>query len=65
MRAWRLRLVTRDGSTPRMTRLAIRFITAIVSWLPFGAGYLLILVTPDREAFHDRVSGTFIVHEPS
>jgi uncharacterized RDD family membrane protein YckC len=63
MRAWRLRLLARDGSRPRLKMVAIRFLASIASWLPLGGGYLWMLVDPRHEAAHDRISRTIIVHE--
>ncbi len=63
MRAWRLRLQARDGGAPGTRALTVRFAAAILSWLPVGAGYLWILFNARREALHDRLSGTVILHE--
>lgn len=63
MRAWKLRLLDDSLSTPSWRATTIRFVMAIVSWLPFGAGYLWILFDNRRRAFHDRVSRTSVFHE--
>ncbi len=61
MRTWRLRVVDRHGTTPETGALLIRFAASILSWVPAGAGFLWILCNRRREAFHDRVSGTYVV----
>jgi uncharacterized RDD family membrane protein YckC len=63
MRAWKVRLMGRDGVTPRKRDLVVRFLAAILSWLLLGGGYLWILFNSRREALHDRLSRTIIVHE--
>jgi uncharacterized RDD family membrane protein YckC len=61
MKAWRLRLVRRDGGPPGWRDATLRFAAALVSLLPAGAGFLWALVDPGRLAFHDRASGTELV----
>lgn len=61
MRAWRLRLVSAAG-TPVGWRLALlRFAAAALSWLPCAAGYLWIAVDSGKLAWHDHLSGTYLV----
>ncbi len=61
MRSWRLRLVGagQDGASWRQA--LVRFVSACFSWLAFGAGFVWLLVDPDRLTWHDRVSRTRIV----
>ncbi|WP_428605762.1 RDD family protein [Sedimenticola sp.] len=61
MRSWRLRVVRTDGAPLRWTDAVIRLLSALLSWLPLGLGYLWILVDRDRLAWHDRLSGTRLV----
>lgn len=64
MRAWKIRLLDDSSlSTPSWRAITIRFVMAIVSWLPFGAGYLWILLDSRRRAFHDLVSRTSVFRE--
>lgn len=58
MRAWRLRIVTRDGNPPTLGPLSIRFFAALASWIPFGLGFWVAGFDPERRTFHDWVSGT-------
>ncbi|RMG33376.1 MAG: RDD family protein [Gammaproteobacteria bacterium] len=61
MRAWRLRLVAAEGATVSLRQALIRCAAALLSWLALGLGYLWVLVDPDRAAWHDRLSGTYLV----
>lgn len=64
MRAWHLRLVTMNGDRPGWGACTLRFLGALVCWLPAGMGFLSGLVRPDRLAWHDRLSGTRLILEP-
>jgi uncharacterized RDD family membrane protein YckC len=64
MQSWGLQLESQDGQPLKMQQLVIRFFASILSWLPFGLGYLWSLWDKDKLAWHDRLSGTKIVHYP-
>ena len=64
MQSWGLQLESRDGQPLKMQQLVIRFFASILSWLPFGLGYLWSLWDKEKLAWHDRLSGTKIVHYP-
>lgn len=61
MRAWRLRLVSSDGSTVDLRQALTRCAAALLSWLALGLGYLWILIDPEKAAWHDRLSHTYLV----
>jgi uncharacterized RDD family membrane protein YckC len=62
MRAWKLRIVGEDGEPPDWGRSLLRFACALLSWAALGLGFLWVLVDRDRRAWHDRLSGTRLVH---
>ena len=61
MRAWKLKLVRQDGETVTWLQAFFRFCYAILSWIPFGAGYLWMLVDKQKMSWHDRASKTYII----
>ena len=61
MRAWRIRVETREGNTITWTRALLRFVGAMLSWLAAGIGFLWILVDKERLSWHDRLSKTRLV----
>lgn len=61
MLAWQIRLERVDGEPVTTRDATIRFLTAIVSWLAFGLGFLWALFDPGRAAWHDRASGTRLI----
>ena len=61
MRAWRIRVVTRRGSTLSWSDALRRYLAAMLSWLPLGLGFLWSLVDRKGLAWHDRLSATRLV----
>ncbi len=61
MRAWRLRVVRYNGQELSFKDAILRYLSAIVSLLAFGLGFLWILVDRDGLAWHDRLSKTRLV----
>lgn len=59
-----LRLVRIDGAPLRFADALIRGLTGIFSLAVVGLGFLWILRDPDRQAWHDRVAGTYVVKVP-
>jgi uncharacterized RDD family membrane protein YckC len=64
MQAWRLSVEDRNGKSPSLASATVRFFAAIVSWLPFGLGFLWQLWDKDGLTWHDRLSGTRLIHHP-
>lgn len=58
MQSWGLRVETMAGERPTFGRASLRFFVAIVSLLPFGAGFWWQLIDREGLAWHDRLSGT-------
>ena len=61
MKTWKLRITTLDGNAISWKQAAIRFLTAILSWMCFGLGFLWIIFTSDKRAWHDILSQTIVV----
>lgn len=64
MRAWRLRATTASGAPIGWKLASARFALAGVSWLCLGLGFLWALADRERLTWHDRATGTRIVHLP-
>jgi uncharacterized RDD family membrane protein YckC len=60
MRAWRLKLTRTDGSPVSTGQALLRFACACISAIPFGLGFLWVLVGKERLSWHDRWSDTRI-----
>jgi uncharacterized RDD family membrane protein YckC len=59
-----LRLVRVDGRPVGFPEALVRGLTGIFSLAVLGIGFLWILKDPDRQAWHDRVAGTYVVKVP-
>jgi uncharacterized RDD family membrane protein YckC len=64
MQSWRLQVETADGNRPGIGAATLRFLGAILSWLPLGLGFWWQLVDRDGLAWHDRLSGTRLCYYP-
>jgi len=58
MRTWRLRVIQKNGGTVTWAQALLRFLSAAISWLLFGGGFLWCLFNREKLALHDIVSGT-------
>lgn len=63
LRAWKIKVLTRDRKPISWYQAFLRFTTAIVSWGFFGLGFLWILVDKNRRGWHDKLSGTALFFE--
>lgn len=61
MRAWRLRLLSTDGTAISWPRCLLRFFTAIVSIAVFGLGILWALLDRQKRGWHDIAANTLLV----
>jgi uncharacterized RDD family membrane protein YckC len=64
MQSWGLQLEAAGGESPTVLACIIRFLAAILSWVPFGLGFAWQLWDKDQLTWHDRLSGTRLVHYP-
>jgi len=64
MRSWRLQLISTDGADIDWKTALLRFVFALLSALTLAAGYLWVLIDPFNRAWHDRISGSFVVLLP-
>jgi uncharacterized RDD family membrane protein YckC len=59
-----LRVVRTDGSPLRFADALVRGLASIFSLAVLGLGGLWILKDPERQAWHDRIAGTYVVKVP-
>src|SRR5262249_49064863 len=59
-----LRVIRTDGRPLEFSEALVRGLTGIISLAIAGLGFLWILRDPDRQAWHDRVAGTYVVKVP-
>jgi uncharacterized RDD family membrane protein YckC len=61
MRTWKMKVVNEDNTKLSYTTALIRFIVSMISWLPFGLGYLWSLWDKQHRTWHDIASKTKLV----
>ena len=64
MRVWRIRLQSRGGGPISLWQALLRFLIAIVSWLPLGLGFFWSLFDREKLTWHDRYSMSELVVIP-
>ena len=64
MQSWGMQLETDGGQKVNMTTASLRFVAAIVSWLPLGLGFAWQLWDRDGLSWHDRLSRTRLIYYP-
>jgi uncharacterized RDD family membrane protein YckC len=64
MRLMALRVESAEGEMPRLGQSVRRFIGMVLAAIPFGAGFLTILVDDRRRGLHDMIGGTVVIYTP-
>ena len=59
-----LRVVRVDGTPLRFVDALVRGLSSIFSLAVLGLGCLWILKDPERQAWHDKIAGTYVVKVP-
>jgi uncharacterized RDD family membrane protein YckC len=59
-----LRVIRMDGYRMRFVDALVRGLSAIFSAIVVGLGFLWILRDPERQAWHDRIAGTYVLKVP-
>jgi uncharacterized RDD family membrane protein YckC len=59
-----LRVIRTDGRKLEFPESLVRGLTGIFSLAVVGLGFLWILRDPERQGWHDRVAGTYVVRVP-
>jgi len=62
MRAMRLRVVTADGTPPRLGRAFVRLIGLLLAIVPLFAGFLPVLFDSKRRALPDYLARTVVLY---
>jgi uncharacterized RDD family membrane protein YckC len=59
-----LRVVRVDGAALRFVDALVRGLSSIFSFAVLGLGCLWILKDPERQSWHDKIAGTYVVKVP-
>jgi uncharacterized RDD family membrane protein YckC len=64
MRSWKIRVVdAATGHTVSWRQTVVRFVVALLGWLPAGMGYWRSLWDKEHRTWHDAVSATRLVRD--
>lgn len=61
MMALRIKVVLTTGQPVDYGRAALRWVGSIISGMVLCLGYLWIAWDPDKQAWHDKIAGTYVV----
>ena len=56
-----IRIISIDGTQVNVKQIIIRIISSFLSAISFGLGYIWITVDADRQAWHDKIAGTYVI----
>jgi uncharacterized RDD family membrane protein YckC len=59
-----LRIVKTNGATLQPADAVVRALSGLFSIAALGIGFLWILRDPERQSWHDRIAGTYVVSVP-
>ena len=65
MRAWRIRVVSQDGTPLSWPRAALRLAAGVLALLPLGLGLWWGIFDAQRRGWHDRLTSTRVVRVQS
>jgi uncharacterized RDD family membrane protein YckC len=58
-----IRMISIDGAEATLGQLVVRFLVSLLSVLALGLGYFWIAVDPNRQAWHDKIAGTYVIRQ--
>ena len=56
-----IRIISINGTHVSVKQILIRIISSFFSAIPFGLGYIWITIDADRQAWHDKIAGTYVI----
>ena len=56
-----MKLVSINGANPTVQQIAIRLVAAFFSALALGLGFLWIALDKNKQAWHDKIAGTYVI----
>jgi len=59
-----VRVVRIDGQPVKLPDAIVRALASVLSIAAFGIGCFWILRDPERQAWHDKIAGTYVVKVP-
>lgn len=60
MKTWKIKVTDLNNGQISWKQALIRYLIALVSWLPFGLGFFWALFSRDKKTWHDLASRTVL-----
>lgn len=57
-----LRVIRTDGTPLTMGNAAMRYVGMVISIIPLFLGLLWVLFDANKQGWHDKIAGTYVVH---
>lgn len=64
LRAWRLKIINQNGAKISWKQALLRYLSACLSWMLLGTGFLWALFDSQKQTLHDYVSKTKLIRLP-
>jgi uncharacterized RDD family membrane protein YckC len=61
MRVLNLKVIKTDGSELTYTQAAIRYVGLIISFAVLAIGVIWVAFDADRQGWHDKIAGTYVI----
>tara|TARA_Y100001970_G_scaffold290274_1_gene423442 strand:+ start:97098 stop:97517 length:420 start_codon:yes stop_codon:yes gene_type:complete len=61
MQAWKIQMVSKNGSRLIISQCLLRCVVSLISFIPFGLGYIWIIFDKKRESWADKASNTILI----
>ncbi len=58
LKSWKMVVLTESHQPVHWRQASLRFFSALLSWACLGLGFLWILIDLEKQAWHDKLSGT-------
>jgi uncharacterized RDD family membrane protein YckC len=59
-----LRVILTTGARPRFSDAVVRGLSSVFSFAVVGLGVLWVLRDPERQSWHDKIAGTYVIKVP-
>ena len=57
-----IRIISINGTQVSIKQITVRIIASFFSAIPLGLGYIWIAVDANRQAWHDKIAGTYVIN---
>ncbi|MCK4706871.1 MAG: RDD family protein, partial [Gammaproteobacteria bacterium] len=61
MKTWKIKLIANDSQAIHWRQVIIREITAVISWLFLGLGFIWSIFDKQKRCWHDITSNTRLI----